>query len=297
MNQESSLTSIEENTTMADQAENRDAQFHLTFVEFLFSLAAAEIAMRFATVFDTGADLWSWSFLVLVVHLFLALLVIAASYIGWQKSKSSHRDTVIPGIISLDFFELILDVIMVILYFILVHLSEVPKLIENSPPGSLPAIQISLKPEAVCVPVIFGLYLLWDIVSKFPLRKRLCKDTQKLVKLGWSPLGNRGWISAFVFVFSILLAYFVWHDQATAENIIAFDISLIGLVILFRELKEHVDSVGHGVIPKFRLLTKGCVSIAICISIVPFIAIQVGWTRPIRDLIQQASDFVKPFFV
>ena len=266
-------------------ARSQTAKVHLTFVEFLFSLAAAEIAMRFATVCDTGADWWSWNFLALNCHLLMSLILIAASYLGWQKSEISHRDTSkITSLVSWEFLEMLLDVILVTIYFILVHLSEIPTLAADAPPGSMPTIAVSLIPEAVCVPCVFVLYLIWDVISKLP--SRIDRKTGK--PFGPGRLFRRGRISFILATMSVTMSAVFWDRSATAQDVIAFDIAVIGLVVLFRELKEHVDSTGI----QLDLATRGHVALGLAMFFIPCTAMWFGWTSHVRAMLQALSDFL-----
>lgn len=260
-------------------------QGHLTFVEFLFSLAAAEIAMRFATVFDTGADWWSWNFLALNVHLLMSLILIAASYLGWQKSEISRRDTAkISSLISWEFLELLLDVVLVTIYFILVHLSEIPIATATALAGNAPTIAVSMIPEAVCVPFVFVLYLIWDVISKLP--SRIDRKTGR--PFGPSKLFRRGRISCVVATMSVTMSAIFWDPTASAQDVIAFDFAIIGLVVLFRELKEHVDDTGIC----FALAKRGYVSLGLAMFLIPSIAMWFGWTTYVRSLLQSLSDMI-----
>ena len=118
----------------------------------------------------------------------MALLLIAASYIGWSSSSSSHRDTSqLTTVFSWDFVELMLDVTLVITYFVLVHLSEEPE-------GDTGDISASMVHEAICVPAIFLLYLVWDIVSKLPFRKYPKGSKRAGETYGRKVLFQRAWV-------------------------------------------------------------------------------------------------------
>ncbi len=215
----------------------KGSRLHLTFVEFLFSLAAAEVAVRFASVFDDNVDWRSPEFCALVAHLSMALLLIAASYIGWSNSSNAHRDTSrLTTVFSWDFVELMLDVILVIAYFVLVHLSEEP----HKGTGS---ISVSLTPEAFWVTTVFGLYLVWDVVSKFPLRKHPEGSPRAGESYGCKVLAQRGWVSLLLFGLAFWIARDCYDKSATPDRVVAFDVAMVGLVILFRELKNRVTQL------------------------------------------------------
>ena len=69
---------------------------------------------------------------------------------------------------------------------------------------------------------------------------------------------------------------------------IAFDIAVIGLVVLFRELKEHVDSTGI----QFDLATRGHVALGLAMFFIPCTAMWFGWTNHVRGMLQALSDFL-----
>ncbi|MGV3485365.1 MAG: hypothetical protein ACO1RT_13180 [Planctomycetaceae bacterium] len=245
-----------------------DPQLHLTFVEFLFSLAAAEIALRFAYIFDQGADWYSWGFVATVSHLAMAMILIAASYIGWSRSQSSHRDTRLVSVLSWDFVELLLDVTLVIAYFVLVHLSEEP---DKTHSGAGPApIAVSLIPEAICIPAIFALYVVWDCVSKFPGRL----DPKSGHPFGADKLCERGWISVLLMILSAAVSFICWTPNATASQVIAFDVAMIGLVVLFRELKEGVANTKQGFGNRCYVFGRPKVLVAILIVLAPLMILK-----------------------
>lgn len=216
--------------------EPADDGLHFGFVELLFSLAVAEIAVRFATVIDEAKVLWlNWNCWAGYAHLLLALFVITTSWIGWGKSFSSHRDSKLNSVFTLDFAELLIDVGLVITYFVLVHRAET---VVNAS-GNI-STSPSIGPEAICIPTIFTLYLLWDIVSKFPWRKE--KGGKQL---GWKKLLSSGSVSLLLVCLASGISSFAWYAcglsrGATVQQVVVFDLSMIGLIILFRELKAYL---------------------------------------------------------
>jgi hypothetical protein len=95
---------------MTNSANGRTSEYRSTdplregFVAMLFALAIAQVAINAAAVFAVSAALESK--LAASAHLIVALLLIACSWVGWRQSRS-------PG--------LLLDVLLVVLYFIIVQ--------------------------------------------------------------------------------------------------------------------------------------------------------------------------------
>lgn len=249
------------------EKDSDDSSLHLTFVEFLFSLAVAEVAMRFATVSESNVDYWSWGFASLFVHLMMSLVLIAASYIGWSRSAYSHRGTKFASVFSWDFVELLLDVTLVIVYFILVHRSEAPA---QSNGTEIVPITASLRPEAFCVSLVFWLYFAWDVVSKLPCR--IDKETK--TRTGWGKLLRRGWVSLTVALTFMILAWKLYPVIASPFQVIAFDCSIVGFVVLFRELKKEMTLCDK--YPRSRKATKitrrPLVLLSVSLALIPLLA-------------------------
>lgn len=215
-----------------DGDKNQDRELHFTFVELLFSLAVAEIAQRFAGVIDKAdGDFLETKYWPCYSHLFLALIVITTSWIGWGKSNASHRNSKFASVFRLDFVELLIDVVLVIVYFVLVHRSE-DVVIDAITKAS--TVTPSIVPEGVCVAMIFTLYFAWDVVSKWPSRIDDFGNQN-----GWEKLKDRGKISLIVMVIAIATAVIGWIvRRESLLQTITFDFSLVCLVVLFRELKQ-----------------------------------------------------------
>src|SRR5262245_31764065 len=101
-------------------------QVHIDFVEMLFALAAAEVAVK-AGEFVDAADLMNkleWNYLAVVSHLLLATVIIAASWVGWRFSSFAAANSQLKTVFDFHFVELIFDVMIVVFYFVLAHTVE-----------------------------------------------------------------------------------------------------------------------------------------------------------------------------
>lgn len=204
----------------------KDEELHFGFIDFLFSLSVAQVAVKFAELVSDAEKLdlsfLDARFFPAYSHLALALILITTSWIGWNKSKSSHRGTVFGSVWSLDFCELIIDVLLVIIYYVLVEHTD-----------SISSGTISARPEILCITAVFSLYFLWDLISKWPWRTD--KDGRHL---GKHRLRERILPSVICLSFAILIAVTPLPAPESTHQVILMDISLVGLIILFRDLKE-----------------------------------------------------------
>jgi hypothetical protein len=212
------------------QESPKDEQLHFGFIDFLFSLSVAQVAIKFSELISsaesTKTNIYDWANLPAYSHLALALLLITTSWIGWNKSHSSHKGTVFGSVWSFDFFELILDVLLVISYYVLVEHTDL-----------LNQRSASANPELLCIACVFILYFIWDIVSKFPTRA-----DSKGSLFGYKPWKQRLLPSIICTVIALGILFFRWRDPSSNPStayVLLTDASLAGLIISFRELKEH----------------------------------------------------------
>src|ERR1041384_6486188 len=130
-------------------------------VAFLFSLTIAEIARQLACLVQRRKwnnwslwKFWKWDDLCLYTYLLLIAGVITTSWLGW--SISVNYDEHIQRIFSRPFVILLVDLALVISYFVLA----------NSPKIREPNIVIaSATNETVGIVIVFLGYLLWDLAS------------------------------------------------------------------------------------------------------------------------------------
>jgi hypothetical protein len=202
---------------MAKTNDRSSTQLHLTFIEMLFALAIGEVAidvgslvsLRIEGSVDIASTLPAYS------HLLLATMVIAASWVGWRNSEFSGSK--IKSVFSLDFVELLVDVFLVICYFLLVRLAEIP----TSP---CLAIVPDASREAWMIMVIMATYVFWDFLS--------CRTEGSKLKL-------RVWASGVSLAMSVIAVCFLPLHSHDRTAVILMDIALLALVFLFRAMKLH----------------------------------------------------------
>jgi hypothetical protein len=102
--------------TAKDEGER--AKLRHEFVGMMFALAIGEVGLQAASLVQAGNIL---HYLPAYSHLFLATIVIATSWVGWSLSWAPGGRADVTGIFQWEFVILLLDVALVIVYFILVR--------------------------------------------------------------------------------------------------------------------------------------------------------------------------------
>jgi hypothetical protein len=113
----------------------------LTFVEMMFAVAVGDTASQVAKVMQevqkSPKDFLSaiWDVSPSLMHLLLVLIVIATSWVGWYHSSATRKymsdlKDIFPQQsfwpLSFPFFMLLLDVFLVVCYFVLSEGVELP---------------------------------------------------------------------------------------------------------------------------------------------------------------------------
>src|SRR5262245_10333183 len=203
------------------------------FVGIMFALAVGEIGLQAAALVQAGHPI---RYLPAYSHLFLALFVIAASWVGWSRTQVPGAKKDVNELFELPFVVLLLDTAMVVTYFILVRtvdFSENNRRID-------PASDVALWHVA-----IFTLYLAWDGVTKIAMYP---KPAGASWFRGWRRLDakafkeqkqamKRAWPTVVCLVLSIFLWRLFEAFDVKHEHLLAADLALWSVVLLFRALK------------------------------------------------------------
>ena len=219
---------------MNDRAELQEDPLRSAFVEMLFALAVSQVAI-YAADLVTVSDSW-FQRVPAVGHLVLGLMVIAASWLGWRQSVSQGMKQPVHHIFSLPFVGLMLDVLLVVFYFILVRSVELKQMNDRTILATP-----SASPESLWLASIFVVYALWDILAdvlvsgSIPPGSRPERARKTVLTLI---------VSAGASIISAVLAYFVLRtakNTTDVAGVLLLDGALLSLVLLFRMLKiwEH----------------------------------------------------------
>lgn len=189
----------------------------------MFSLAAAEIGIQAAEL--SKLDLWSkgrmWHALPAIVHLLVAAFIISASWVGWRRSTASLGIHDVTDVLSLPFFILMLDVLLVVVYFIFVKSVR----IEDS--NGVPIVEVSARKDCFWILIVFGGYFAWDVLTKFRTPGFLLRTSVS-------------------FTCWLLAGVCWWHLAEVTDRwrIIVTDLALLSLLLLFRAGKDCVTAAG-----------------------------------------------------
>jgi hypothetical protein len=205
------------------------------FVGIMFALAVGEVGLQTAALVQAGNYI---QYLPAYSHLFLALFVIAASWVGWSRTKVASARKDVHELFEWAFLVLLLDTAMVVTYFILV------RTVDFSDDCRIdPAAQVALWHV-----VIFALYLAWDGVTKVAMYPKPANaswwsgwrrlDPEKLREQQQTMM--RAWPTLVCFALSIALWRVFAAFDPKHEHLLAADFALLSVVLLFRALKGVV---------------------------------------------------------
>ena len=202
-----------------------------TFVEMLFALVVAEIAIKFSDLVTN--QLTDWQSLPAHTHLAIALALVSTSWVGWKRSRAPGKRQDVIQIFSLPFVVLILDVWLVICYFILVRGVELQPVSAGS---EILVVKSSLANETTWVMFIFGSYVVWDFTAN-AVPKMLRQGKSFLRSWREELISGNGWV-AVACLFISFLEWFAFRNGSYPLKVMLIDLSLFSLVFFFRAIKQ-----------------------------------------------------------
>ena len=213
-------TQVNNGTQPQGEHKNKPRLRH-EFVGMMFALAIGEVGLQAGSLIRAGNFGF---FLPAYSHLFLATFMIAASWVGWSLSVAPGTRKDVRGIFQLEFVVLLIDVALVVNYFVLVRtVGATEKPLRIDPASTV----------AFWVFVIFCLYLFWDFVTR-------CVACFTAHKAKW--LRNEG-SRMLPTVICVVLAWLLWRTFSSTDRLhwLSADFALLCLVLLFRALKDLVS--------------------------------------------------------
>lgn len=218
---------------------DRNVLVGLTFVELMFAVAvgdtAAQIAKVVKAIDQSGLPIQEslWIVSTSFAHLTLAVLVIATSWVGWSHSDATKRYMAnLEGIFqeslgfvpSFSFLMLLIDVFLVVCYFILSETAEMP-------PSDLSKIALAVAPsvgqEISWIFVIMVTYFVWNIL--FAIYEQV-QDGKRLLA---NPRYTRILLAAMCCALVVLISYLQPTDLSRASAL-WIDGALLAAVLMFR---------------------------------------------------------------
>ncbi len=205
------------------------------FVGMMFAITIGEVGLQAAALVQARHLA---HFLPACCHLILATVVVATSWVGWSLSAAPGARSEFKRVFQWELLVLLLDVFLVIVYFILVRTIDFGK--EATPPRTDPASTV-----AGWILVIFILYLVWDIFTKVIISWRDRESSKKKFREHFDRSWRRSVGSRMLpTVVCCALAWLTWRLVQTADcpHYLTADFALLCVVLLFRALKELVSA-------------------------------------------------------
>jgi len=243
-------------------------QLRHEFVGMMFAVTIGEVGLQTAALVQAGQ---SWQYLPAWTHLILATAVIATSWVGWSLSQAIIPKQDVRGIFQWQFIVLVLDVCLVIMYFILVRTVDFGK--DHGVPRIDPASKVAL-----IVVWIFWVYIVWDVITKVVMywlnRREHGQNWLRDDALRISPT-----------LVCLLCAYWVLHSARMADvpHWICVDLASFSLFFLFRALKDVVSAAWPKKDSPPRSVSWAIFWSTVCIAgvVLGSLATQRRWSLPL----------------
>ncbi|GLU44735.1 hypothetical protein [Allomuricauda sp. NBRC 101325] len=204
---------------------NNSQQLRIDFIGMAFALAIGQVGFEIGEFYSSGLIIWEHPYV--FSHLFLGTYIIASSWVGWNRSKSKGTFEVFNGNFGKSFIILLLDLFLVICYFIIIKGVEKPYLNKFS------KLDISAIIELDWSLIIVVTYIVWDVVSKL-----FDFDSEKFkFKLNWKQYLARAYQAVLCFILLWLMSN--EHDKINSiDEVFLVDFYILLIFVLFRALKE-----------------------------------------------------------
>jgi hypothetical protein len=197
------------------------------FVGMMFAITVGEIGLQTAAVVQAPGH-WV-HYLPAYSHLFLATFVVAASWVGWSRSAvpSAHEDVV--DLFEWPFVVLLLDMAMVVTYFILVRTVDFSEGHHRIDSASIVAKWHVL---------IFSLYVAWDVVTKV-----FMYHSRTRTRAGFPEWFRNSGMRMVPTLICLGLSWWLWRLFFAVDDLhrLSADLALLAMVILFRALKGLIS--------------------------------------------------------
>lgn len=150
------------------------SQLQKTFIAMIFAFVISFHAQTITEYIAVITNNWSVfpyistitiDFIAVGSQIILALLMILISWVMWSKSQAIAHLNDINQIFTIKFVTFILEILLVTLYYGLVKSLEVDfSEFSKTKNVSSYITNLSAKPEAFLMTLIFGIFLVWDLI-------------------------------------------------------------------------------------------------------------------------------------
>jgi hypothetical protein len=208
------------------------SNLRLIFVQMLFALTIGQIALKTGDLYIySGGNIWLYHYAYL--HIILSIVILSTSWVGWQLSQSLQNSEKINSVFSLQYIILLLDIFLVIAYFMIVRCVEIN---DDHTIGSP-----NVNGTIFWTMIIFSGYAIWDIITK-GIKLSYVKQGDKYLKITSThinPLLKRIWPTLFCLIISLLFYKYLPEEPSPNKSSLIY-IILICLFLFFRGLKQEV---------------------------------------------------------
>lgn len=218
---------------------HKDLKFD--FIEMLFALAVGDLAIEFSQLIIQNV---LQNYFYIYSHLLLALFILAFSYVGWRNSTSTGHLKSVKSIVSISFIILLLDLVLVIIYFIVIHSVET---YNDERKVAMPAEAMTETRWSI---IIFLIYVIWDILTKLIDEKYNLIGAVYIRKrvINLKAFVTRTWPTV-ICLFLCLLIYMTLKSKFYQniissdknEYVVVVDILLFLIFAIFRGLKQKIN--------------------------------------------------------
>jgi len=220
----------------------KSQQLRFDFIGMAFALALGQVGVEIGEFYSSGLKVEDY--LYVFTHLLLGTYIIASSWVGWNKSDSTGTVEKFNGNFGKPFIILLIDLFLVICYFIIVKGVEKPyheEFLSNS---------ISAQLELQWCIIVMCFYIFWDIMSKL-----VEFDSKEFnFNFQWKHYFSRAY-QAYVCLILLLIIYYSIEETHSITKVILIDIYLLLIFVLFRGLKEKIkDSEKHHMVEKIKFI-------------------------------------------
>ena len=224
-----------------------------SFVAMLFALTAGQIALSttdLIEIWQTGQN-DPMQLAVPSAHLILALVLLSASWVGWSVTAASKSFQQLSHLFRSPYVVLLIDVILVIVYFAIVRAVEIRQVLSPQPDGNYVLhSQLDIPSpigEALGITIVCFIYLIWDVVHDVIMRRREASETRPVCI-------KRGLIDTFPSLVCVILSIVVCLtifllEISSSGAVISIDLALLALVIGFRALKGVEQPLAKKLLP------------------------------------------------
>jgi len=253
-----------ENTCEEGSSSSLAENPYWVFISFLYAWIAADIAGRFSRVVSEykPSKPKGWSTRVRS-HLTLAGFVVGTSWLAWTQAFEKHHVRVPKEVVSPEALLMIVDFMILILYFTFVSVVGDERESGDNPTPPHPP----WKHSSYWILLILVAYAVWDFFTYWLIPKWAnCPQKDSFLAHSWSS------------IFCAILASLAlaWIRRIRIERVFwtsVGDVSLIFLIIFYRALKQlshlyPVPSLGEQI---KRLVMGNSVSIVAWITLLLFV--------------------------